>query len=134
MIPDAELLRPLVAGWIAGAAAGLFITPILVIGMARPGPAAHFQGRTRLPVLVILFLNGLGISLTLIGLLLGAIYYARDGRGFVVGVLAGVAVLGALYLFVRGRVPRAEAGMVIGSLVVLAACFGLLLPWLAERQ
>ena len=134
MIPDVELLRPLVAGWIAGAAAGLFITPVLVISMARPGPAARFQGRARLPVLVILFLNALMISLTLVGLLLGAIYYASGGPMFSVAVVAGITVLAVLYVVVRGRIRTAEAPVLLISLVILAAAFGGLLPFLAERR
>ncbi|GMU39573.1 MAG: hypothetical protein AMXMBFR23_04390 [Chloroflexota bacterium] len=134
MIPDEELLRPLVAGWISGAAAAMFITPVLVIWAARPGPAARFQGRSRLPVLVILFLNGLSISLTLIGLVLGAIYHASGGRPFVIGMLGSLAVLAAAYVIVRGRVRTGEAPAVLISLAILAACLGGLLPVLAERR
>ncbi|MDA0269915.1 MAG: hypothetical protein DWG83_01105 [Chloroflexi bacterium] len=133
MIPDPEVLGPLVAGWIAGAAAGLFLMPVLVIWAARPGRMVHLHGRSRLPVLVILFLNGLMITLTLIGLVLGGLYTRTGGLTFSLVVLAVTGVAGGLYLFVRGTWRAPEAPLVLACLLITALAFAGLLPWLAER-
>jgi hypothetical protein len=133
VIPDPELLGPIVAGWIAGAAAGLFLMPLLLIWAARPGRFVHLQGRTRLPALVILFLNGLMITFTLIGLVLGGIYTQTGGLPFSLVVLGVIGAAASLYLFVRGTWRAPEAPLVLAGVVITALAFAGLLPWLAER-
>ena len=131
-----ELAGALLAGWIAGAVAGLTSTAALLLFAARsPSFAARLPTR-RLPLLGILLANGLTFGLTLVGLLLGGLFYGFGGGGsggalrFGWGVFVVVAGFLGLYGFVRGGSRGREAPVVVVALAVAGVCFGVLLPWL----
>lgn len=130
---NTDLARALLAGWLSGAAAGLAITAILLVTAARRPMLAHrlpWQGR--LVVFGILAANATVFALTLVGLVLGALQHRTHGDGrFSLMVVAGVVVLGGLYVFIRGRVRTGEAPAVVAALVVVALAFAVMLPALA---
>lgn len=126
---DGDLLRALLAGWIAGAAAAFAATGILVAVLARTTAwrARLTEVRVSLPLVGIIVVNGALLVLTIVGLVLGALYHAGDQPGFSLSiVVAGTALL-ALGWFVRGRLEWplwALAG-------VFVIAYGGLLPLLA---
>ncbi|MQC18654.1 MAG: hypothetical protein DWG80_06245 [Chloroflexi bacterium] len=133
---DADLAGALLAGWIAGAVAGLTSTAAVLIVAARsPSFAARLPAR-RLPLLGIVLANGLTIGLTLVGLLLGGLFYRLGGEGAGGALRFGAAVLVVavgffgLYVFVRSGLRGREAPIVVVALGVAGVCFGVLLPWL----
>ena len=70
---DADLARSLLAGWIAGAMAGIVATGLVLVVMARkPGLAARIAGTRRLGIIGVILANGLTLTFTLIGLVLAA--------------------------------------------------------------
>ncbi len=136
MIPDVptidvngELLRALLAGWIAGAAASFAATAIVVTVMARTTAwrSRLTEIRASLPLVGIIVVNGALLVLTIVGLILGGLYHAGAQPGFSLGIaVAGVTLL-ALGWFVRGRLEWplwALAGVFVAS-------YGGLLPLLA---
>lgn len=135
---DAELAGSLLAGWIAGAVAGLTATGLLLVVAARsPSLAARLPSR-RLPLLGMVLANGLTIGLTLVGLLLGGLFYRLGGDGTGGAARFGAVVLVVsggflgLYVFVRSGLRGREAPIVVVSVAVAGVCFGVVLPWLAS--
>lgn len=138
MIPDAELLQSVVSGWIAGAVAGLANTAVLLVAIARhPHLADRLPLQRNLVVLGVVFANALVISLTLVGIVLGMLHH-RFGGGpasvFSLAIVGGTVLLGLFYAFVRGTVRSSEGPVVLVTLSIAGAAFGLLLPWLAEMD
>ncbi len=134
---DAELARSLLAGWIAGALAGIVGTgAVLVVAVRRPGLAARVVGRPKLPVLGMILANGLTLTFTLVGLILGALFHRAGGSDaavrFALVVGGGAVVVAGLYAFVRGRVRTAEAPIVLVVLTIAALSFGVVLPVLGS--
>lgn len=126
---DGDLLRALLAGWIAGAAAAFAATGILVAVLARTTAwrARLTEVRVSLPLVGIIVVNGALLVLTIVGLVLGALYHAGDQPGFSLSIVAAGTALLALGWFVRGRLEWplwALAG-------VFVIAYGGLLPLLA---
>ena len=113
---DGDLARSLLAGWIAGALAGIVATGVLLVLMARrPTLAARVARTPRLGVVGVVLANGLTLTLTVIGLILG---------GFVV-TEGGVLLLGmARDLWTRVAEGRSQA--LTGFMVLLVVA---LLAW-----
>ena len=95
---DPDIVRPLLAGWILGAAIGLIETALVVIAVARsprwPEQLSYF--RVSIPAFTIAAANGMLIGWTLVGLLFGAISIVVPMPNFsaaVFVVFGGVAVL-----------------------------------------
>ncbi len=130
---DPEIARPLLAGWIMGAVVGLADTALLVIAIARsPRWPQQLSGlRVSLPIFAIAAANGMLITWTLIGLVLGAISIVVPMPKFSFAV--GGAILGicGLYAYIRGLGHRGEAQVVVGSGVMAALAFAVALPLLA---
>lgn len=133
-------MRALVAGLIAGAAAALATTAIVLIALTRDprwlGRAPNL--RVPLPLLGVAFVNGLMLAWTALGLVLGALYLRAEsswpGGGvasanqfFTLLVCGAVLALLLAAAFVRGRLTPP---MWWTALVAMAA-FGWLLPGLA---
>lgn len=134
---NVELVQSLFAGWVAGAVAGLAQTAVVLVVLARrPALAQRLPWQQRLPILGIIFANALTFSLTIIGLVLGALFHANGGPDaalrFSALVAGGVVAIAVLYAFVRGRLRSAEAPAVLIGLVVAGVAFGGLLPWLGS--
>lgn len=132
-----ELLQALVAGWVSGAVAGLAATAAVLIFLARrPAVARRLPWQQRLPILGIIFANAFLFGLTIIGLVLGALFHRAGGPEapvrFGIGVGAGVLVIATLYAVVRGRLRSGEAPGVLACLAVCGLCFGVLLPFLGS--
>lgn len=130
-----DVAQTLLAGWLSGAAAGIAITGLVLVAAARrPGLARRLPWQSRLGVLGMIVSNAVLFSLTLVGLVLGAFYHrVREDEGrFPLYVLAGAVVVGALYVFIRGRVRTAEAPVVLVSLAIAAFAFAVMLPGLAS--
>ncbi len=133
---NTHVLQSLLAGWLSGAAAGLALTAVVLVWLARrPEVARRLPLQTRLPILGIVAANALVFGLTLLGLVSGAVYHntsADAGGGRFPLVLAGLLLtVGALYAFVRGTVRSKEAPVVLAALIVCGLAFGGLMPWLA---
>jgi len=130
---DPEIARPLLAGWITGAAVGLVDTALLVIAVARSPrwPEQFSQFRVSLPAFTIAAANGMLLGWTLIGLLLGAIWIVVPMPKFAIGVAVAMLGIGALYTYVRGLGHRGEAQVVLGSGLLAAVAFAGALPLLA---
>ena len=133
MSPDPEAARALLAGFIAGAAAALATTAIVLVSLSR---SAQWQARASqvervpLPLLGVVFANGLLLAWTLLGLVLGAAYLGVDDRHpalFSLVVLGAVAAVLLATAFVRGRLTAPMWTTAFAA----ALAFGLLLPVLA---
>ena len=134
---DADLARSLLAGWIAGAMEGIVATGLVLVVMARkPGLAARIAGTRRLGIIGVILANGLTLTFTLIGLVLGALFHRAGGADaalrFALVVGGGSLTLAGLYAFVRGRVRTAEAPVVLMVLTIAALSFGVVLPVLGS--
>ena len=133
MNPDPEAARALLAGFVAGAAAAFATTAIALVGLSRSArwrARAGQAGRLPLPLLGVVFANGLMLAWTLLGLVLGAAYLGVDDRHPAVFGLAVVGAVAAVLVgtaFVRGRLTAP----MWSTALVAALCFGLLLPLLA---
>ena len=131
-----DIARPLLAGWITGAAVGLIDTAIVVIAVSRsprwPAQLANF--RVSIPAFTIAAVNGMLIGWTLIGLLMGALWIVVPMPRFAILVCAIGCVLAGLYAFVRGLDARGEAAVVIGSAVLSTVAFAVALPLLAAWE
>lgn len=133
---DAETARALFAGFTAGAAAAFVTAALALRSMSRDASwLARWRrtaaaGRTPLPLLGVLLVNGLLLGWTLLGLLLGAAYLGV-GDPLRFGAIVHAAALAALVAagFVRRRVT---ASMWAAALTA-ALAFGALLPALAGR-
>ena len=136
LLVDPEVARPLLAGWISGAALGLAETALVVIAIARsPGWPRQLSGlRVSLPVFTIVAVNGMLIGWTLIGLLLGALWIVVPMPRFAIGVGAGFLGLVGLYAFVRGLRYRGEAAVVIATGLLATVAFAGALPVLAAWE
>ena len=126
---DGELLRALLAGWIAGAAAAFATTAVVVAALARTNAwrTRLTEVRANLPFLGIVIVNGAILVFTIVGLVLGALYHVGDQPGFSLGIAVAGATLLAVGWFVRGRLEWplwTLAGIFI-------AAYGGLLPLLA---
>lgn len=131
-----ELAQSLLAGWVAGAIAGMVTTAVMMIFVVTtPAVRTRMPWADRLPVLAILMANGLSFGLTLVGLVLGAVFYNAGGRAEPVlfGLItAGACVaLGGLYLFIRGTRGR-EAPLLLTCVVTCGLSFGVILPVLGS--
>lgn len=137
---DADLAQSLFAGWVAGAVAGMIATVLLMVLLARrPALATRLPWQQRLPILGIVVANALVIVLTMIGLVLGALFHRTGGpessevaARFGLYVAGGALALAALYVFVRGRVRTDEAPAALLTLVIAGLSFGMVLPWLGS--
>jgi len=136
---DVVLVQGLLAGWITGAAAGLAMTALLLTMAARsPNLAQRMPFQNRLVIVGIVAANATVFVLSLVGLVLGALWHRTSSSaetsyfGFV--VLGWLVAMAGLYAFVRGRVRGAEAGLVLGALGICAVAFGVALPWLAGLE
>lgn len=139
-MPDAETLRALLAGLIAGSAAAFATTAVALRAIVR---SEQWRARAAgtavpLPLVGVVLVNGLMLAWTAPGLLLGAAYlrvestHPAGGLGSpnrLFTLLIAGAVLGALLVwsYLRGRLTPA---MAFTGAVALAA-FGWLLPLLA---
>lgn len=133
---DPDILRPLLAGWIIGAAIGLLETALVVIAVARsprwPDQLSYF--RVSIPAFTIAMANAMLIGWTLIGLLMGALWIAVPMPRFAIGVgAAGLGVV-ALYAYIRGLERRGEASLVLGSALLATVAFAGVLPVLATWE
>jgi len=133
---DPEIARPLLAGWITGAAIGLADTAIVVIAVARssswPAQFSHF--RVSIPAFGIAAVNGLLIGWTLIGLLMGALWIRIPQPRFSILVVAvGLAIIG-LYAFIRGFDQRGEAAVLLATALLATLAFAVMLPALAASR
>lgn len=141
-VPDPTTLRALLAGLIAGAAVALASTAITLVALARGRWWARLPQHQRvplpLPLLGVVFVNGLMLAWTLLGLVLGAGYLRAAERAPGAGLgspnvrftlLVAGAILAALALagFVRRRVTWPLWSTALAAL----AAFGWLLPLLA---
>lgn len=126
---DGSLLRALLAGWIAGAAAAFATTAVVVAALARASAwrTRLTEVRASLPLLGIVIVNGAVLVFTIVGLVLGAIYHAGDQPGFSLGIAVAGATLLAVGWFVRGRL---EWPLWMLASIFIAA-YGGLLPLLA---
>ncbi len=132
---NSEAMQALLAGWLSGAAAGLAVTGVVLVMAARhPALAPRLPWQRHLGVLGIVVANGMLIVLTLVGLLLGALYHRtrEDAERFPLWVILGLFAVGGLYFFVRGRVRTAEAPVVLVALAIAGVAFAGLLPRLAS--
>ena len=136
-------MRALLAGWVTGAAVSFISTAVLLVALvrARARGVQWLTGWERVrPALVgIVFVNGMLVLWTLLGLLLGALYlWARAHRpapgllspnaAFTVTVVGMLLVSLGLVWFVWRRV-----GWPVWSIsVCAAAAFGWVLPNLAR--
>ena len=140
-MPDADTARALLAGLIVGATAALATTAVAMIALVRDPRWLGRQQQLRipLPLLGVVFVNGLMLAWTALGLLLGAAYlraeasHPTDGLGspnqlFTLLVVGAVVVLLLGGGYVRGRLTTP---MWITALAGLLA-FGWLLPVLAR--
>lgn len=133
---NGHVLQSLLAGWLSGAAAGIGVTALVMTWLSRrPDLARRLPFQARLPILGIVVVNAMAFGLTLIGLVLGAVYHSTsieaDGGRFRL-VLAGVLfAIGGLFAFVRGRVRGGGVPLVLGVLAVCGLAFGVMMPWLA---
>ncbi len=138
---DADTARALLAGLVAGAAASFATTAIALTALVRdPRWRQRTQNlRVPLPLMGVVFVNGLMLAWTALGLLLGAAYLRAESahpagglgspnRLFTLLVAGAVAVLLLGVVYVRGRLTAPMWGT---ALVALAA-FGWLLPGLAR--
>lgn len=129
---DPAILRPLLAGWITGAAVGLASTAIVVIAVVRSRRWPRQFARLRISIVAfaIAAANGMVIGWTLIGLLAGAAWIASPARFPLLAGAVGLA-FAALYAYVRGLEDRGEAAVVLGCTLVATLAFALALPLLA---
>ncbi len=133
---DPDVLRPLLAGWIIGAALGLLETALVVIAVARsPGwPEQLSSFRVSIPVFTIAIVNAMLIGWTLVGLVMGALWIVVPMPRFAIGVcVIGLGITG-LYAFIRGLERRGEATLFIGSGVLATVAFAGVLPLMATWQ
>jgi len=138
MIPNVDLLQSLVSGWIAGAVAGLACTAIWLVAFIRhPELALRLPLQQKLVIFGIVFANAFVISLTLVGIVLGALHYrfgGGPGDGYSLALLGGTVVIALGYAFVRGRIRSQEGPYVLITLATVGVAFGLLMPWLASMD
>ena len=130
---DPEVARPLLAGWITGAAVGLADAALLVIAVARSaGWPQQLSGlRVSLLAFTIAAVNGMLIGWTLVGLLLGALWIVVPMPRFAIGVcVVGLGIVG-LYAFVRGLGHAGEARVVAALALIPTVAFAAMLPVLA---
>jgi hypothetical protein len=131
---DAALAQSLFAGWVAGAVAGMASTVALIIGVVRTRVvASRLPWANRPVILAIVMANALTFGLTLVGLVLGAVFHrtgVEDPQRFGIVVAVATVVIVGFYVFVRGGIRAREAPVVLVCLVVSGLSFSLLLPWL----
>jgi len=131
---DVGLAQSLSAGWVAGAVAGMVSTMALIIGVVRSSVvASRLPWANRPVILAIVMANALTFGLTLVGLVLGAVFErtgVEDPQRFGLVVAGGSVVIAAFYIFVRGGIRSREAPVVLVCLAVSGLAFALLLPWL----
>jgi len=140
-MPDADTARALLAGLIAGAAASFATTAIALTALVRDQRWQRLTQNLRvpLPLVGVVFVNGLMLAWTALGLLLGAAYLRTESahpagglgsqnRLFTLLLAGAVALLLLGAGYVRGRLTAPMWGT---ALVALAA-FGWLLPGLAR--
>ncbi len=145
-MPDAETARALLSGLIAGTAAAFATTAIALValvhderwrGVAPSGLPGG--GRVPLPLLGVVFVNGLMLAWTALGLVLGAAYLRAEATHPAGGLgspnrLFTLLVVGAVVLllfatgYVRGRLTRP----MWSTALVAVLAFGWLLPGLAR--
>jgi hypothetical protein len=141
---DVDTLRAVVAGFVSGVAVAFATTAIALYAFAqevragRPLPLPGWQ-RVRPALLGLMFVNGLMLVWTALGLLLGAAYVgaesARPAAGlgspnvlFTVLIAAGVGVVLTIVWYVMRRLHW--TAWATGGVAVLA--FGWMLPNLAR--
>jgi len=138
---DPEVGAALLAGWISGAAVAFAAAALVLVWLSRnEGWRARF-GRTnvRLPLVVIVVVNGMMLGWTMVGLVLGAFYLAAEGSISAGGLgttnlLFSSLVTGAVVLvlaagaYIRGRLTWP----MWSTALVAALSLGWLLPNLAR--
>jgi len=134
---NVELAQSLFAGWVSGAVAGMVSTVALIIGVVRTSVvASRLPWANRPVILAIVMANALTFGLTLLGLILGAVFEgvggAEDPRRFGVFAAVGTLVLTGFYVFVRGGIRSREASVVLVCLLVSGLAFAILLPYLGS--
>ena len=145
-MPDAETARALLSGLIAGTAAAFATTAIALVALAhderwrRVAPSGlPGGGRVPLPLLGVVFVNGLMLAWTALGLVLGAAYLRVEATHPAGGLgspnrLFTLLVAGAVVLllfgagYVRGRLTRP----MWSTALVAVLAFGWMLPGLAR--
>lgn len=145
-MPDAETARALLSGLIAGTAAAFATTAIALVAFAHDerwrGVAPSGLpggGRVPLPLLGVVFVNGLMLAWTALGLVLGAAYLRVEATHPAGGLgspnrLFTLLVAGAVVLllfgagYVRGRLTRP----MWSTALVAVLAFGWVLPGLAR--
>jgi len=127
---DPEVGAALLAGWISGAAVAFAAAALVLVWLSRnEGWRARF-GRTnvRLPLVVIVVVNGMMLGWTLVGLMLGAVYLWMDQPAFSITVVAMLVLGLGMWITVLGRPGWA----VLWTTGVALASFGGLLPLLVS--
>ena len=140
-MPDAETARALLAGFIAGAVTAMATTAIALVALVHDARWRERAPSLRVPwpLLGVVFVNGLMLGWTALGLVLGAAYLQAESSQPAGGVgspnrlftlLIAVAALSLLAaaVFVRRRLT---APMWATAAVALLS-FGWLLPGLAR--
>ncbi len=136
-------MRALLAGWVTGAAVAFISTGVLLVALvqARARGVQWLAGWERVrPALVgIVFVNGMMLAWTLLGLVLGAIYLqartVRPGSGLLSPNVAFTVTVAGLLLVSLGLVwfVWRRVGWPVWSIGVSAAvAFGWVLPNLAR--
>jgi len=129
---DVGLAQSLFAGWVAGGVAGLASTAALMVGVVRTSAvASRLPWANRPVILAILMANALTFGLTLVGLVLGAVFHRTgvdDPLRFGIVAAVGAAILVGAYVFVRGGVRAREAPVVLVCLVVSGLSFSVVVP------
>lgn len=121
MSVDPDVARPLLAGFIAGAAVAFALTALLLVTLVRVPGWHEWVLRARLPAgpLGIAIVNALLLVCTLLGLVLGALYipieetFPADAPGTSNIVFSGIVGASLVLIplaawFVRGATSRVE--------------------------
>jgi len=130
---DPEVARPLHEGLIVGAEHEQMDTAVLVIAESRSQrwPEQFRYFRVSMIAFAIAAANGMVLSWTLIGLILGALWIVVPMPKFAIGVALAILGIGGLYAYIRGLGRRGEAQVVLGSGLLALVGFAGALPLLA---
>ena len=140
-MPDAETMRALFSGLVAGAIVAFATTAIALVAIARDPRwiALASTVRVPLPLAGVVVVNGMMLGWTLVGLVLGAFYLAAEGSVpagglgttnllFTSLVAGAVALVLAAGTYIRGRLTWP----MWSTALIAALSLGWLLPNLAR--